>query len=268
MQKARPESETGPAYPIASVNNALLLLLLFREQPRVRLTDACKYLGVAHSTAHRLLAMLAHHGFVQQEPVTRAYIAGPALVEVGLAVVGSLNVREQARPMMEELAAETGETVHLGVLEGDQVRYADAVESERALRVVARTGTLVPAHCTSLGKALLAQLTDQQVAQLYPTSAEPFASRTERSITTQAKLMKEVSRVRARGYAVNSGETEDDVGSVAVAFRDFAGRPAAIAVAAPTSRLTTSRISLIGDLMIQTIARTPESTVIAQVPAD
>ena len=140
MQKSRPESETGPAYPIASVNNALLLLLLFREQPRVRLTDACKYLGVAHSTAHRLLAMLAHHGFVQQEPVTRAYIAGPALVEVGLAVVGSLNVREQARPMMEELAAETGETVHLGVLEGDQVRYVDAVESERALRVVARTG--------------------------------------------------------------------------------------------------------------------------------
>ena len=268
MQKARPESDTGPAYPIASVNNALLLLLLFREQPRVRLTDACKYLGVAHSTAHRLLAMLAHHGFVQQEPVTRAYIAGPALVEVGLAVVGSLNVREQARPMMEELAAETGETVHLGVLEGDQVRYADAVESERALRVVARTGTLVPAHCTSLGKALLAQLTDQQVAQLYPSSAEPFASRTERSITTQAKLMKELSRVRARGYAVNSGETEDDVGSVAVAFRDFAGRPAAIAVAAPTSRLTTSRISLIGDLMIQTIARTPESPVIAQVPAD
>jgi hypothetical protein len=59
MQKTRPESETGPACPIASVNNALLLLLLFREQPRVRLTDACKYLGVAHSTAHRLLAMLA-----------------------------------------------------------------------------------------------------------------------------------------------------------------------------------------------------------------
>ncbi|HKV22843.1 MAG TPA: IclR family transcriptional regulator [Mycobacterium sp.] len=268
MQKSRPESETGPAYPIASVNNALLLLLLFREQPRVRLTDACKYLGVAHSTAHRLLAMLAHHGFVQQEPVTRAYIAGPALIEVGLAVVGSLNVREQARPMMEELAAETGETVHLGVLEGDQVRYVDAVESERALRVVARTGTLVPAHCTSLGKALLGQLTDQQVAALYPTSAEPFPARTEKSITTQAKLLKEVSRARARGYAVNAGETEDDVGSVAVAFRDFAGRPASIAVAAPTSRLTPSRISHIGDLMVQTISRAPESPMVAQGSAD
>jgi IclR family transcriptional regulator, acetate operon repressor len=268
MQKTRPESETGPAYPIASVNNALLLLLLFREQPRVRLTDACKYLGVAHSTAHRLLAMLAHHGFVQQEPVTRAYIAGPALVEVGLAVVGSLNVREQARPMMEELSSELGETVHLGVLEGSQVRYVDAVESERALRVVARTGTLVPAHCTSLGKALLSLMTDQQVAELYPASAEPFAARTERSITTQAKLIKEVSKARARGYALNAGETEDDVGSVAVAFRDFVGRPAAIAVAAPTSRLSSQRISHIADLMIQTVSKTPESQVTAQAPSD
>ncbi|HEX2286402.1 MAG TPA: IclR family transcriptional regulator [Mycobacterium sp.] len=257
MQKTRPESDTGPAYPIASVDNALKLLLLFREQPRVRLTDACKYLGVAHSTAHRLLAMLAHHGFVQQEPVTRAYVAGPALVEVGLAVVGSLNVREQARPVMEELAAETGETVHLGVLEGNQIRFVDAVESEHALRVVARTGILVPAHCTSLGKALLAQMTDEQIVARYPKSAEPFATRTERSITTQEQLLKAVSQARARGYAVNNGETEEDVGSVAIAFHDFAGRPAAIAVAAPTSRLSAKRISHIGDLMVEALARTP-----------
>jgi IclR family transcriptional regulator, acetate operon repressor len=268
MQNVRPESDTGPAYPIASVNNALLLLLLFREQPRVRLTDACKYLGVAHSTAHRLLAMLAHHGFVQQEPVTRAYIAGPAMVEVGLAVVGSLNVREQARPVMEELVAELDETVHLGVLEGTQVRYVDGVESERALRVVARTGTLAPAHCTSLGKALLAQMTDERVAELYPTSAEPFAAHTDKSITTQAKLMKEVAKARERGYAVNSGETEEDVGSVAIAFRDFAGRPAAIAVAAPTSRLSAQRVSRIGELMIEAIGRTPLSPAAGQAPEE
>ena len=268
MQKERPESDTGPAYPIASVNNALLLLLLFREQPRVRLTDACKYLGVAHSTAHRLLAMLAHHGFVQQEPVTRAYIAGPALVEVGLAVVGSLNVREQARPMMEELAAETGETIHLGVLEGDQVRYVDAVESERALRVVARTGTLVPAHCTSLGKALLALLPDQQVTELYPVSAEPFPANTERSITTQAKLMKELTR--AQGAWIR-GQRRRDRGR-----RRLGGRRV------PRLRGTArghcggrtdespylARISHIGELMNQTIAKAPESPRVAQASVD
>ena len=65
--KAGLEPGQEPAYPIASVNNALRLLLLFRGQPRVRLSEASEHLGVAHSTAHRLLAMLAYHGFVRQE---------------------------------------------------------------------------------------------------------------------------------------------------------------------------------------------------------
>lgn len=262
MQNSRAEGEkgsatqgAGPAYPISSVNNALLLLLLFREQPRVRLTDACKYLGVAHSTAHRLLAMLAHHGFVQQEPSTRAYVAGPALVEVGLAVVGSLDVRAQARPVMEELAAELNETVHLGVLEGTAVRYVEAVEPRRMLRVAARTGTLVPAHCTSLGKALLAQLPDDRIEALYPTEAEPFEARTNRSITTQGALLAEIGRTRKRGYAINTEETEEEVGSVAVSFRDTVGRSAALAVAAPTSRLTKARSGTIGERLLDASTR-------------
>ena len=101
-------------------------------------------------------------------------------------------------------------------------------------------------------------LTDQQVAEVYPTSDEPFTARTDQSITTQAELLEEVAKTRERGYAVNSGETEDDVGSVAVAFRDFAGRPAAIAVAAPSSRLNSQRISHIGELMIETLAKSPD----------
>ncbi len=260
MQKTRPEGgQDSPAYPIASVDNALRLLLLFREQPRLRLTDACKYLGVAHSTAHRLLAMLAYHGFVQQEAGSRAYIAGPALIEVGLAVVGTLSVRDQARPLMEELAAELEETVHLGVLDGNQVRYVDAIESERALRVSARTGSLIPAHCTSLGKALLALQTDNQVAALYPATSEPFAAPTRKSITTSAELAAELKRVRTRGYAINSGESEEGVGSVAVTFHDFAGRPAALAVAAPTSRLGNSRISALGKMLMERARRLDES---------
>ncbi len=260
MQKSSPEDgQSSPAYPITSVNNALRLLLLFREEPRLRLTDACKYLGVAHSTAHRLLAMLAYHGFVQQEPGSRAYVAGPALIEVGLAVVATLNVRDQARPFMQELAHDLDETVHLAVLDGNQVRYVDAIESERTLRVAARTGILIPAHCTSLGKALLAAQTDEQVAALYPRSGEPFAARTNRSLTTVAQLEAELEVVRSRGYAVNHGEAEEGVRSVAVAFRDVAGRSAALAVAAPTSRLGKSRTSAIGKVLKETARRLGES---------
>src|SRR5215475_12021196 len=87
VQKEHVRRPERPAYPIASVDKALRLLMLFREQTTVRLSEASAHLGVAHSTAHRLLAMLAYHGFVRQERDTKAYVAGPALIEVGLAVV-------------------------------------------------------------------------------------------------------------------------------------------------------------------------------------
>src|ERR1700754_4152399 len=196
MQNTRPESETGPAYPIASVNNALLLLLLFREQPRVRLTDACSYLGVAHSTAHRLLAMLIHHGFVQQDPQSRTYRPGPTLLEIGLAVVEKSDVRTKARPMLTALVDQFNETVHLMTLEGTQVRYIDAVEGSRALRVVPRTGTMLPAHCTSGGKALLADLSDDRIRSLYADPAS-LVTKTDRSVSSLPSLIAALEEVRA-----------------------------------------------------------------------
>lgn len=239
---------------MSSVNNALRLILLFREQPSVRLMEAREYLGVAHSTAHRLLAMLAYHGFVRQDPETRAYHAGPALVEVGLMVVRTLDVREQARPHLTELAKRFGETAHLAVLEGRLVRYLDAVESERTLRVTARTGALLPAHCTSLGKALLAELDEPAFDRIYPPGTE-IERVTEHSITTVDALRRELARVRQRGYAVNSEESEDGVGSVAMTFRDPTNRWAAIAIAAPVSRLSLTRTEEMVDALRESIAR-------------
>lgn len=246
MQKQFPEPDAvAPSYPISSVNNALRLLLLFREHRSVRLTEACQYLGVAHSTAHRLLAMLSYHGFVRQDAGSRAYVAGPALVEVGLAVVETLDVRSQARPFLNNLNATFGETSHLGVLEGNMVRYMEAVESDKALRVVARTGALVPAHCTSLGKAMLAQFTDDELDQAYPRGAA-LTAMTDASITSREKLTRELAKVRRDGYAVNMSESEEGVGSVAIALRDMSHRLASIAIAAPISRLDEQRIASMG----------------------
>lgn len=235
VQKDNPPAEGAPTYPISSVDNALRLLQLFRERQSVRLTDACAYLDVAHSTAHRLLAMLVHHGFVTQDPTTRAYRPGPTLVEIGLAVVQKMDIRVQVRPILEKLAAEFEETVHLTVIEGNQVRFLDAVESERALRVVARTGNVLPAHCTSAGKVFLAELTPAQLHELYPQSR--LATQTPHSLANLRALEAALDDVREQGYATNYEESEDGVGSVAIALHDQTGRPvAAIAVAVPVSR--------------------------------
>src|SRR5262249_59677058 len=123
-----------PTYPITSVDNALRLLALFREREKVRLSDAREHLGVAHSTAHRLLAMLAYHGFVRQDKDSRVYLAGPALVEIGLAAVRHMDIRRHARPVLEELAGRYGETAHLSVLEAGKGRHPGARESSRAPR--------------------------------------------------------------------------------------------------------------------------------------
>ena len=236
-----------PAYPIASVDNALRLLTLFRDTPRVRLSEASEHLGVAHSTAHRLMAMLAYHGFVRQEPGSRAYVAGPALVEIGLAAVRELDIRLHARPVLESLAASLGETVHLAVLEGGNVRYLDAVESPRALRVAARTGSALAANCTASGKAMLAELPDDEVSAIF-AGQDALSALTSRSITSCARLLAELREVRARGCAVNVEESEEGVASVAVAVRGpRPGQPgrlrrptqaAALAVSGPVSRMT------------------------------
>jgi IclR family transcriptional regulator, acetate operon repressor len=237
QKDGEPEQAGRPAYPIASVDNALRLLRLFREHPRVRLSDASDHLGVAHSTAHRLLAMLAYHGFVRQERDSRAYVAGPALVEIGLAAVRRMDIRLHARPVLEELAAELAETVHLAVLEGATVRYLDAVESSRALRVAARTGAALPANCTASGKAMLAELPDAEVAALF-SDAAALPGLTRRSVTRPAELARELRLVRERGYALNSEESEDGVASVGVAVRGPQGGPAAaLVLSAPVTRL-------------------------------
>jgi IclR family transcriptional regulator, acetate operon repressor len=208
VQKDNPSDDgAAPTYPISSVDNALRLLQLFREQQSVRLTDACAYLDVAHSTAHRLLAMLVHHGFVRQDPTTRAYLPGPTLVEIGLAVVQKMDIRLQVRPILEKLAAEFEETVHLVVLEGTHVRYLDAVESERALRVVARTGNLLPAHCTSAGKALLAELSPARLHELYPQARLP--TQTSHSLATMRSLEAALADIREQGYATHYEESEE-----------------------------------------------------------
>jgi IclR family acetate operon transcriptional repressor len=236
QKEHEPRRADRPAYPIASVDKALRLLMLFREQTRVRLSEASEHLGVAHSTAHRLLAMLAYHGFVRQERDSRAYVAGPALVEIGLAAIRQMDIRLHARPVLEDLAASYAETAHLAVLEGPSVRYLDAVESSRALRVASRTGAALPANCTASGKAMLAAMAESEVADMFGEDALPALTR--RSVTSLADLLGELREARERGYALNTEESEDGVASVAVPILGRHDAPvAALVVSAPVTRL-------------------------------
>jgi DNA-binding IclR family transcriptional regulator len=159
-------------------------------------------------------------------------------MDVGLSVVSRMDLRGAAHDRMEALAHRTGETVHLARLELPNVLFVDCVESSKAIRVASRVGHVLPAHCTSVGKAMLAaggeDLQDYFAGQPLPTV-------TSQSISSHSKLEQELAAVREQGFATSSGESEDGVGSVGVAVVDRLDRVVGgISIAVPLFRLSES----------------------------
>jgi DNA-binding IclR family transcriptional regulator len=233
--------EAGPAYPIESVRNALLLLLQLRDRPVLRVSECAAERGVARSTAHRLLTMLEHYGFVRRDPASRSYRAGDALLSIGLAAISTLDIRDRARPFLHALRDQIGETVSLVLLEGADVRFVDAAEATRALRVGGQVGLRLPAHATSGGLAMLAGLPPEQLARLYPDEILPASP--DGSQMTRTELEVALAEVRQSGYAVAYNESDVEIGAVGVSVPEGPDHVhAALAIAAPASRLTPERI--------------------------
>ncbi|GAA3752493.1 IclR family transcriptional regulator [Microbacterium kribbense] len=219
---------------VESVDTALRLLLLLRRQPELRVTVVARQLGVAASTAHRLLTTLQARRFITQDRVTRTYRAGPALIELGVQSTGSFPLRTAAEPHLRALAGRMGETVNLLVLEDTSVRFIAGYESDQRVRTHVLTGTLLPAYAVSGGKVLLAEVPRETLRAMYPQGLRKLTPRTK----TFTKLMDELSLVMMRGYAVNHGESEAGLSAVAVPLKDHVGRTiAAVAMSAPTPRL-------------------------------
>lgn len=189
---------------LSSVDNALRLLALLSDRQVLRVAEAADLLGVARSTAHRLLSSLRTHGFAVQDKANGAYRPGPVLIELGLAATGRIDIRQLAQPALEELRDRTRETVSVSILEGRDVRFVDCIEGTRSVRVGLRTGKVMRAHCTAAGKALLAALPLAELHRRYPDGE--LEGQTEASVTSWAALEAELAEIRAGGLAYNREE--------------------------------------------------------------
>jgi len=229
-----------PPYAIESVDNALRILQLLRDSGQVRVSDMAAELGIARSTAHRLLAMLVYRDFAVPAE-DRSYLPGPALSAQPLDGEPAQRLRLVLRPRMEALCDQVSETINLTVLLGAQTRFLHTVESAQILRVGDRQGTILPAWQTSGGKALLAELPDAQlIALLRDAIGRPPEGMTDAG---RRALVAELRVVRDRGYAENIEESESGVCAVGVCVRDAAGEPvAALSVSAPSVRYTPDRV--------------------------
>lgn len=229
-----------PPYAIESVSNALRLLTLFRRQDSIRVTDASSFLGVARSTAHRLLTTLAHEGFVQQERNSRAYRPGAALLEFSFSAAGTQEMRQAARSYMEELSRGLRETVNLLVLEGSSARFIESVECDRLVRVTGRVGALLPAHATAGGKVLIAAMEPSDAQALMEQGLSRMTPQTNTNMRSFREELRDIAR---QGYAVNLGESLEGLHAVAVPVTAPAGRVAAsLAVSVPADRGGASRL--------------------------
>jgi DNA-binding IclR family transcriptional regulator len=247
-----------PQYPIESVDNVLRLLHLFQDHDTLRVNEASRLIDVAPSTAHRLLAMLQFHRMVARNGRSREYHPGPALLELGLSVVKALDLRSVARPHLEALAAQVPETVTLGVLQGRQVVFVDGVESSKSVRVGSRIGSTYPAHVTSAGKILLAQIPLERFRELYPNLRLRGGS--PKALTSRQDLERQLTAARREGFALNLAESEDDLGAVSVAIWDSRHRPrASLSISMPLSRFSLADVPRLVRLLAATAARIGDS---------
>lgn len=214
----------------------LLEVLAHADRP-LGVTELATRIGLGKSNVHRLLQALVELGYVRRDGEAGAYAASIRLWELGSAVLANLDLKRAAQGWMDWLLDRTRETVHLSVLDGDEVVYVDKLDSPEPVRAYTQIGGRAPAHCVATGKALLAWSGDAHLDAL----SRRLRAATPRTVTEPVEFLREMERVRALGYAVNRGEWRESVGGVAAAVRDPGGRVvAAVGVSGPIERLRPS----------------------------
>jgi DNA-binding IclR family transcriptional regulator len=205
--------------------------------------------GLHRSTAHRILMALEYNDLIKQNPSTGKYHLGIKLFKLGHQAVSQLNLRDICRPFLSRLMNDTKETIHLAVLDDDQVLYLDKVEGPHALRMPSRVGRYIPTYCTSLGKAMLSCLDDQEVKSIL--RRQTLKPHTENTVKNINQLLADLGSVRKRGYAVDNEEIEIGLRCVGAPLRDYTGgMVGAISVAAPSARLSEKNTPVIGRMVI------------------
>jgi DNA-binding IclR family transcriptional regulator len=233
-------------YMIQSVSHALDILESFtKTEDELGVTELSKRLGLHKNNVFRLLATLEHRGYIEQNKQTENYRLGPKTLQIGSIFIEQRECRRQARPILENLMAASGETAVVAVLRANKVIYMDSVETDKTVRAVSRIGAMLPAHCTAVGKAQLAYLSPADIEKLYP---EPELTMvTPRTIRGREALLAELKITRDKGYAVENEECDLDVTGVAAPVRDFSKNViAAVGIVAPSNRLTEERLDKSG----------------------
>jgi IclR family pca regulon transcriptional regulator len=225
---------------VQSLERGLAVLTAFSaDAPEMTLSDVARRTGLTRATARRLLLTLQGLGYVGTDG--RLFRLRPRVLDIGYAYLSSLPVPEVALPYMEDLSADLHESSSVAVLDGADIVYVARVPAKRIMSIVLAVGSRLPAHATSLGRVLLADL-DAVALDRYLATAE-LAPLTERTVVDPDRLRAVLRRVASQGWAMIDQELEHGVRSVAAPLRDRRGSAvAAINVSAHAGRVSAERM--------------------------
>ncbi len=241
MAKRAEESRGSARYHVRAILRAFDVLEAFTpERPTLSLVETSEAVGLNVSTTFRVLATLQSRRYVEHDPATGRYRLGVACLNPSSTFLAQLNIRERVYPLLERLRDETRETVHLTILDPNtmEVIYLEKLEGLEPIGPMrSRVGGRAPAHCTGVGKVLLAYSDREAVEAFFASS--PIARHTPNTVTSLETLMRELDHARQRGYAIDNAEHEDGVMCVAVPVWDHLNRvQAAVSVSGTVERIS------------------------------
>lgn len=207
-----------------------------QSQSPISLEEVTQYVGLAKTTVYRLLYSMKKIGYVEQNSESSLYMLAPKFFDLGRSALPYQRVVALAKPLLENLRLRCGESVHVGVLNGGLITYIAVIESQNPYRCAAVPGEFNYAHSTSLGKCLLAYLSEEQIEAIIRDHGLPKLARN--TITSGAQLLEELQKVRDDGVGINNEENIDGVICVGAPIRDGSGVPiAAVSVSGPAIRM-------------------------------
>lgn len=231
---------------VQSVDRTLTILeALSNHYDGLGITEISNLLDLHKSTVHRLLATLLYKGYVIKDIQSNRYRLSLKLYELGSKIVVKMNILKASKPYTEELMNIVNEVVHLVIRDRNDIIYIDKVEADNTISMASTIGRRSPLYCTSVGKAMMAHLTDREIKDIWDGS--DIQKLTKHTITNFGVFQEELNSIRDKGYAVDNEENELGVRCIGAAVFNMRGEvEGAISISGPTNRILKKNIEEYG----------------------
>ena len=226
---------------VNSVFKAIKILELLGDQPNLGVTELANIFSLPKSSVHNILKTLENERLIERNGLNGKYHLGIKLVELGNQAQVNLDIYKLSAPFLYGLNQKFDETVHLTILDNDEVLYIDCIESKKRLRTYSVLGVRAPLYCTAVGKIILAFMDDSKIRRIIKEKG--LKQYTAQTISSEKRLFEEIEKIRILGYAIDRMEHEDHIQCIGAPIRNARGEVfASMSISGPAERLTEKKL--------------------------